>query len=369
MRKPLQGLPFAFPAAGQDGQAQAGNQTDGGAAVSLDDYLDSELAVAEVSLDGRWLRVNSTLCQLLGYSQPEMLQMRVRDVTHPEDRAYSVSIVDRALRHHEQSQEELKRYIHKDSSVVWVLLKTTLRRDSQGEPTHFLSFLEDVTHRVTHEPLARAMARRLQTIQEQERQKIARELHDELGQVLSALKLELSWLQASLPKKTQARSRQLTLLADSILASVRRLWLGLRPPILDELGLEAAIDWLLQESCGLNGIPWTFRPTDQPLRLDSQTRVTLFRFCQEAVRLLLPETQSMTVCLTRLPQEISLTVSADRATPMVKNGQFSAIQDLANLLGGTIQMVTEPTSATSIGVTIPITRPSQDDRRVPPHWA
>lgn len=342
---------------------------DGGASVSFDDYLDSDLAVAEVSLDGRWLRVNSALCNLLGYSRPELLQMRVREVTHPEDRAYSVAIVDRALRHHEQSQEEVKRYIHKNSSVVWVLLKTTLKRDSQGEPTHFLSFLEDVTQRVGHEPLAKAMARRIQTIQEQEREKIARELHDELGQVLSALKLELSWLKESLPKKSQARSHHLTLLADSILNSVRRLWLGLRPPILDELGLEPAIDWLLQENCGLNGIPWTFTPADQPLRLDSQTRVTLFRFCQEAVRLLLRDTHSMTVSLTRNAQEISLTVSANRATPMVKNGQLSAIQDLANLLGGTLQMVTEPTSATSIGVTIPITRPSQDDRRVPPHWA
>ena len=87
----------------------------GGIGVSFDDYLESELAVAEVSTDGRWLRVNSALCDLLGYSQPEMLQMRVRQVTHPEDRAYSVTIVDRALRHHEQSQEEVKRYIHKDS--------------------------------------------------------------------------------------------------------------------------------------------------------------------------------------------------------------------------------------------------------------
>jgi PAS domain S-box-containing protein len=334
--------------------------------VTIDLYLDSDLPAAEVSLDGRWLRVNPSLCKLLGYSQEELRQLRVREVTHPEDRAYSVTIVDRALRHHEQSQEEMKRYIHKDSTVVWVLLKTTLKRDDQGEPTHFLSFLEDVTQRVTHEPLARAMAKRLHTIQEQERQKIARELHNELGQVMSALKLELGWLQAKLPKKSQPRGQRLNQLVDSILASVRRLWTGLRPTILDELGLEPAIDWLLQENCGLNGIPWTLTPPDRPLSLDSQTRVSLFRFCQECVSLLLPAAQSIDVRLQRTQHHIGLTVLARSDAPAREEPSL-ALQELAHLVGGKLEWLTQPPQ-TTVRLRLPILAPSPDTRAVPPHW-
>jgi signal transduction histidine kinase len=87
---------------------------------------------------------------------------------------------------------------------------------------------------------------------------------------------------------------------------VRRLWTGLRPTILDELGLEPAIDWLLQENCGLNGIPWTLTPPDRPLSLDSQTRVSLFRFCQECVSLPLPPAQSIGVCLQRTQHQLDI---------------------------------------------------------------
>lgn len=198
--------------------------------LSYDSFIESERAVAEVSLDGCWLRTNSALCKLLGYEAHELKSMRVRDVTHPEDRALSVNIVDQALRHHERFQQELKRYVRKDGAVVWVLLQTTLKRDADGEPTHFLSFLEDVTYRVAHEPLARAIAARMQSLQEQEKSRIARELHDQLGQSLSALKFEVSWLKSKLPEGLEAHAARLSLSIDSILNSVRELWKGLRPP-------------------------------------------------------------------------------------------------------------------------------------------
>lgn len=321
--------------------------------------------MAEVSLDGRWLRANSSLCRLLGYTPAELASLRVRDLTHPEDRAYSVTIVDTALRHHEQSQEELKRYIRKDCSVVWALLNTTLKRDNRGEPTHFLSFLEDVSDRVHQEPLARAMARRLQAVQELERQRLARELHDELAQILASLRLELGWLQAKLPKKTQSRTQRLSVIVDGILGSVRRLWSGLRPSILDELGLEAALDWLLQETCGLNGIPWTFQRGEQPLRLDSQTRGMLFRVCQEALGLLLADSQAsqVEVRLQQKTDELHLRVTATRESPPVRNGRLLSIQDQAQLFGGSLTL-----EASTLQVRIPVVRPSQDRRQVPPDW-
>lgn len=97
--------------------------------------------------------------------------------------------------------------------------------------------------------------------------------------------------------------------------------------------------------------------------------MTLFRLCQEAVGLLLQDAESLQVNLSRTSTEMGLSVSAHRQTTVAKNGQLLAIQDLTKLLGGTLQVVTDPPSATLVRATLPITRPSQDDRRVPPHWA
>lgn len=339
--------------------------------LSFEDYTDAPQAVTEVALDGRFLRSNPALCRLLGYSDSELAQLRVREVTHPDDRSHSVSIVDTALRHYEQSQEELKRYVHKDGRVVWVLLRTTLKRDSAGEPTHFLSFLDDVTERVHNEPLARVMARRLQTIQEQERQRVARELHEELGQVLSALKVDLTALQDRLPHDLQSRATRLSELTSTIMASVRRLWIGLRPTMLDELGLEAAIDWLLEETCGLSAIQCSLRRAERPLILDAQSRVGLFRICQEAVALLVGVSgvSSLRLELSESGQEIRFTVLADGdPTSFTAQPGLLAIQDRVELLGGHLEETPDCKYRNCFAVCLPVRSPSSDARRVPPHW-
>jgi PAS domain S-box-containing protein len=338
--------------------------------LTFEDYIDAPQAVTEVALDGRFLRSNRALCQLLGYSEPELCELRVRQVTHPDDRSHSVYIVDTALRHYEQSQEELKRYVRKDGSVVWVLLRTTLKRDSSGEPTHFLSFLDDVTQRVHGDPLARVMARRLQTIQEQERQRVARELHEELGQVLSVLKVDLSQLHERLPGELQARAKRLGELTSSIMSSVRRLWLGLRPTMLDELGLEAAVDWLLQETCGGNGVRCTLHRSERPLVLDAQSRVGLFRICQEAVALLggVAGLSTLEVELIQSDKETCVKLEADgEPTSFTAQPGLLAIQDRVELLGGHLRRAPDG-QRNEFFVCVPIQSPSSDGRRVPPHW-
>lgn len=335
--------------------------------LSYDSFIESERAVAEVSLDGCWLRTNSALCNLLGYEADELKSLRVRDVTHPEDRALSVNIVDQALRHHERFQQELKRYVRKDGAVVWVLLQTTLKRDPDGEPTHFLSFLEDVTYRVAHEPLARAIAARMQSLQEQEKSRIARELHDQLGQSLSALKFEVSWLKSKLPEGHEAHAARLTLSIDSILDSVRGLWKGLRPPILDELGLEAAIDWLLQENCGLQGIHWRLLRPERPLRLDSRTRLGLFRFCEAGVHLLLEgQVEQITVGLSVDAKQIRLDLHWEGQLQVSSSHPgLVAMNDQCLQLKGTL---TCDENEQHVQLCLSRSDASSDSRSVPPHW-
>lgn len=346
-------------------------------AMLWEQYQDAKTAVGEIGLDGRFLRVNQSFCSLLGYREQELLELRVRDVTHPDDRVQSVGIVDRALRRFEQSQQVFKRYVHRDGHIVFALLQTTLKRDLDGEPTHFLSFVEDVSQRVQEEALPRAMALRMQMLQEQERHQIARELHDELSQVLTALKLEVRWLQGKVPSNAEERLSHLGVLVDSIVASAGRLWLGLRPPILDELGLVPALDWLLQETCGRSEIETSFVFPEQSLRLDSESRLALFRIAQEALTNCVRHAQASRVRLEleQGDQDVCLTVLDDgigidwtTPNPACSVG-LAGIRERVFLLAGTFSLGANSPRGTILRACLPVASSILDERRVPPHWA
>lgn len=345
-----------------------------GGTVTWTDYERAPEGIAEVALDGQIRRANRPFCEMFGYSEAELCQLRVRDITHPEDRPHSVAIVDWALSHTEESQEVCKRYVHRDGRVIWALLRTTLRRNDQGEPDHFLSFVTDVSDRIESDPLVRALTRRIQIQQERERHRIARELHDELGQTLTALKLELNWLKEQVPPQAEKRAARLSLVVDEIGAAVTRLWLGLRPFILDELGLIPALDWLLQETCGRAKIQTSFTHPKRLARLDSETRIALFRICQEALSNVVRHSQAGS-CDLSLHQEGDLIILEIRddgvglpsSSPTAYRAGMLGMRDRVQWLGGSLQV--EGSAGTSIRVELPLSPGwAPDPHKVPSSW-
>ncbi len=103
--------------------------------------------MALVGLDGRWLKANRALCELLGYSEPELLAITFQDITHPDDLHNSVAQMHRLRDGEIRGYELEKRYIHKDGHVVWAFLATSLVRDSTGRPLHFVTHINDLTER------------------------------------------------------------------------------------------------------------------------------------------------------------------------------------------------------------------------------
>ena len=107
----------------------------------------ASIGMALVAPDGRWLRVNRALCQMLGYSEAEMAACRFHDITHPEDLPGNLAQVDRVLAGEMDTFQLEKRYFHKHGQVVWSLLNVSLVRDSEGRPVHFIAQVQDVTQR------------------------------------------------------------------------------------------------------------------------------------------------------------------------------------------------------------------------------
>ena len=131
----------------------------------------------------------------------------------------------------------------------------------------------------------RDFAARLETVREEERSRIAREIHDELGQALTILKMDLAWLHRRTSAKDGARKKVKSMIGyvDQTIDQVRTLVSELRPSILDEMGLPAAVEWQLsqfQERTGIRGI---FESSAEEFTLPPDVAAALFRVVQEGL--------------------------------------------------------------------------------------
>jgi PAS domain S-box-containing protein len=165
------------------------------------------------------------------------------------------------------------------------------RQPRTADPT-----VVDLVSRVAHvaaiaierrrvEERALALSERTEAIREDERTHIARELHDQLGQSLTALKLEIAWLNRRLPGDlaVERRLEAMNQIVDGIIQSVSRISAGLRPGILDILGLEAAIMWQSEEFAQQTGVICEVRARLDGLKLDDSLATAVFRIFQEAL--------------------------------------------------------------------------------------
>jgi PAS domain S-box-containing protein len=104
----------------------------------------SAVGVALVSPDGRWLNVNQSICDMLGYSKDDLLKSSFQDITHPDDLAADLAFVNRMLQKEIETYQMEKRYIRKDGATIWVLLSVSLTWQ-EGKPAFFISQLADIT--------------------------------------------------------------------------------------------------------------------------------------------------------------------------------------------------------------------------------
>lgn len=216
----------------------------------------SLVMVTHVDLEGRWLKVPPTLCELLGYRESELLGHRFHEVTHPEDVDADWIQCQRLIRGEIKSFDLEKRYIRKDGSIVWVYLNCSVVTNEEGAPVLLLSYIRDITeHKRNEDKLRnyqeslRQLANQLNATEERERKRFAAHLHDHIGQSLVLAKLELGRLgEAAVSLDTNMRSsiERLNDIIDQALHETRSLTQDLSPQVLYTFGFDAALDWLAE---------------------------------------------------------------------------------------------------------------------------
>jgi PAS domain S-box-containing protein len=240
---------------------------------------------------GRFIEVNPAMVKMFDYkSKKEFLKLNVSDLYQNQGDIKKFS--RKMLRDGFVKNEELK-LKKKDGTPIVCSESTVVVKDEKGRARYFDGIIEDITERKRVEEdlreskeQMRNLAAHLQSVREQERTFIAREIHDELGQSLTALKMDLFWLKNRTPadqKPLFEKTEQMTQLVDTTIQGVKKLSSELRPRLLDDLGLLAAIEWQGEEFERHAGIKCEMTIDAQNMELDQDFSTAVFRIFQEAL--------------------------------------------------------------------------------------
>lgn len=331
---------------------------------------------------GRCLYVNLRWSDITGLSQVEAHGGGWIRALHPEDRDRVVGRWYRWVTTGEPMRDEF-RFLRADGSVMWVLSQGVPIYDDNGLIAGYVGTLSDITEqKAVQDALIESkntFARQLLRAQEEERQRIARELHDEMGQMLTALKLELQEIQGEHVSPRQRLAESIGMV-DQIMEQMRTLLADLRPAPLDTLGLPAALLWYLNRQSQRTGLKILFHATSLPIRLPSEVEVSGFRIVQEALTNVIrhARAQQVTIELRQEKTALSLSIAddgvgfdVDAARQRAAAGRslgLIGMQERAELAGGQVSISSTPRHGTRITVLFPLydcTSESASPRRGP----
>jgi PAS domain S-box-containing protein len=370
-----------------------------------------EYAIFQLDPDGNVVSWNAGAQRLKGYSSTEIIGHHFSIFYPQEDqmRGRPREILARAARQGQTEDEGWR--IRKDGSRFWANVVITALREANGNLLGFAKLTRDTTEsreraealtkakellevrveqrtavltRLNNEMRTeiadrqhaeeelrksrdqlRALAARLQSVREEERAYIAREIHDELGQACTAIKMDLALINRRLTKrqtKLQAKVESSIQLLDSTIVTLRRIASELRPRTLDDLGLPAALEAHAQEFESRTGIHCSLTLPPEPLTLDTDRSTTIFRIFQESLTNVARHAHATRV-EARLQREKDRIVFEvfDNGTgfdpEVAKAGKslgLVGMQERALLLNGDFKAEGVPGSGTTMRLTIPL---------------
>lgn len=223
-------------------------------------------------------------------------------------------------------------------------------------------WVQDFLSRKSIEFEPQELAERLLKVQENERHRLSRELHDDIGQLLTAAKLQSDWLKRRMPADMQAQCAVLCDTLDETLAKVRDVSAILNPRQLTSLGLEASLRAHLLKTLANTSVHWSLECHSRLIGIPEEMAVAAFRIAQEAVTNILrhAEAQNLLIRLQRLPQGLTLLISDDGlgfapATDPGREGQrgMAGMVERIEQLGGTLSVTSEPGKGTRIEALLP----------------
>ncbi|HRI24096.1 MAG TPA: PAS domain S-box protein [Ferruginibacter sp.] len=312
--------------------------------------------------------VNDAAIKQYGYSREEFLRLSTRDLRPPEDIDNFLKEVDtmkpgiinvRAWRHKKKDGTiiQVETYSHQimyEGRMVWLGLSHDVTEEYKAKELLQKSY-EDI----------RMLASNLQSIREDERTNIAREIHDELGQQLTGLKMDMHWLSRKISSTDEEVTRKMKdgiELVNSTIATVRKIATDLRPSILDDLGLLAALEWQSEEFERRSGTHVVFTNKAGEISVKPATATALFRIYQEVLTNVARHANASQVEATLDSDDKSLYISIKDngvgfdvdAIKGKKTLGLLGIKERSLLIGGTYEIKSKPGHGSEILISLPL---------------
>ncbi|MEN3370014.1 MAG: hypothetical protein V7609_2157 [Verrucomicrobiota bacterium] len=291
---------------------------------------------------------------------------------HPDDR-------DRVLKAWCESvatgtpYEQEERHRGADGGYRWFLSRGLPLRDAEGRIVRWYGTNTDIEHRkradkeveaANHQ--LRSLSGRLLHVQEEERRHLARELHDEIGQALTAAKINTDMLRSAAPSDLCERLNENATILDRVLQQTRQISLDLRPPVLDDLGLVAALRWYVDQQAKRAGLRARFSADSRADEASAPIQTACFRLAQEAITNAIRHAgaTTLTVEVRQSDSSLSLVVQDDGVGFDVAKAEARAaqgaslgligIKERAALAGGRTRIVSSPGKGTTVEIHLPL---------------
>jgi PAS domain S-box-containing protein len=325
---------------------------------------------AVLSSDHTVLHCNGRFARFLGARLQSVIGSSMLDLVWPDDNPKLDALLRRAAQRN--CRGEIRLQSRKGAPLSVHLSLNPLRLDSTRAVCLIASDLSETKRseqelRASSEQL-RNLTAHLQSVREEERARISREVHDELGQALTAVKMDLAWLAGRLPQRDGPmlkRIRSTQQLADSIIQSIRRISTELRPAVLD-LGLAAAVEWQVQEFEARSGIRCKVRLLTRQV-VASNASTAMFRIFQETLTNVARHAKATRaeVVLQKQRDRLVLLIhdngrGFDQADPSLsKSLGLLGMRERAAILGGRVSISSAPGKGTTVTASIPLPSPEE----------
>ena len=290
---------------------------------------------------------------------------------HPDDREYVLGVIDNSLRTREPFSYHY-RIVRPDGGVRIIHSNRNVASDEHGNLLRSFGTMQDVTERVEAEEQLkisneklRALSARLQSVREEDSIRIAREIHDELGGALTGLKMDLSSLGKRLPASgNEAAHQQLKAMAkfiDETIQKVRQIATELRPSMLDDLGLAAAIEWQAGEFQRRTEIKCKIISLQEDVVLSPEKSTAVFRIYQEILTNIARHAQATSVEIRMEQPDGELILRVSDNGRGIKESEMAGTKSLgllgmrerALIFGGQIEIAGAKGRGTTVTVRIP----------------
>jgi PAS domain S-box-containing protein len=315
-----------------------------------------------INAEGKILRTNNNQVYETNYLQEELIYANTLDFIDEIDQLKFIEKFKVVLEQGINQADELQ-IITKGGKKIPILF-SGVRINYHNQPC-VMGVGIDISDRVQYQKELRALTLHLEKIREEERTIIAREIHDELGQQLTGLRMNLSWIKMkteALPIKNKIMDS--IDLIDNTMKTVRRISTRLRPGILDDLGLIATLEWQMEEFQKRYDIPAQFETNVSRVELNAEITTSVFRIFQESLTNIAKHSQAnqISASITILENQLTLIISDNGIgfdSDMIKDKKTFGIigmRERTLLMNGQLQIESQCDNGTVVKVIIPLNK-------------